>query len=470
MFFFTVGFGAFLRKFPWAILIITLISFVWTKGFLVNVRTVNSLLDEKWNKVADLKLKALSTACEKSFKESKSICSSISDTKNLEYDLQKNPKLLDFYLLHKGDLSDWPKASQENTEYNNALTVEKKYHNYRNKLLNDQDFFTIQQRDFLRATRATFTHADWIHFSFNILLLVMLGIWVEQSLGSIRTAIIFLLASYLGLYTEIMVMHTNAILGASAGVMGIVSAFFILFYNKELVLVCTLLGIYWKKITVPTLWVFPFLYLGNDLIALMNINTSGNVAHFAHFIGMLSGALIALAYKKQLQFLPNQYFKYEKKYLHQYSEANNFLEQWDSIKEIIKLNPQNWSLYSDILKTSTHEIENLNKHEQNWLLKHVQFYFSYKLKRSSVPDMIALLKSCSRLYAASSFLINIPLNQVLKLADESVERNEYELANEIYIHALDRVKKIESKIMIEKNITAIKNHLSRDLIIYNNVA
>lgn len=205
----------------------------------------------------------------------------------------------------------------------------------------------------------------------------------------------------------------------------------------------------------------------------MNISASGNVAHLAHFIGMLSGALIALVYKKQLRFLPFQYFKHEEKHLHQYLEANNFQEQWASIKAILKLNPQNWSLYSDILEASIHDIQDimrLSKQEQDWLEKRMQFYFRYKLKRSSVPEMIELLKSCRKLYPVTSFLINVPLNQVLKLADESVAKNEYELAQEMYVHSLGRINKEESKKMIEKNIIAIKNHLSRDLIIYNHAA
>lgn len=234
MIFFPVGFGAFLRKFPWAIITIALISFVWTSSFLEDVRTVSALLGEEWKVVSDLRLKAIKAACKNNLKESSSACSSIGETKAQHENALKNyPKLLDFFLLHKGELLEWPKESQNTPEYKDALIVENNYNDYRNKLQDDHDFFTIHQRDFLRATRATFTHADWVHFSFNILLLVLLGIWVEQSLGPIRTASIFLLTSYMGLYSEIIVMNANAILGASAGVMGIVSAFFILFYIKR---------------------------------------------------------------------------------------------------------------------------------------------------------------------------------------------------------------------------------------------
>ena len=120
----------------------------------------------------------------------------------------------------------------------------------------------------------------------NLLILILFGIWVEQAVGFAETLLIFIIGSYFGLSLEIYLNHPPAVLGASAGIMALMGAFYVLFFRAEL----TFYILFWK-VHIPCKWIFPCLFFADDLLQIGNQQQNG-VAHWAHFGGMLVGFVL----------------------------------------------------------------------------------------------------------------------------------------------------------------------------------
>ena len=147
-----------------------------------------------------------------------------------------------------------------------------------------------------------FLHGGVMHLAFNMFGLYMFGAVVERSLGLQRFAG-FYLACVLGssLLQLVMVSYpfwtgaasAGAIfptVGASGGVLGVVTAFGMLFPRERIF-------IFPIPVPIEARWLVPgfaviSLYLGFT-------GRGGNVAHFAHLGGMVAGALLLLFWRYQ---------------------------------------------------------------------------------------------------------------------------------------------------------------------------
>src|SRR5690606_32495437 len=112
---------------------------------------------------------------------------------------------------------------------------------------------------------SSIVHVDWSHLLSNVFMLLMLGVWVEQKMGTTSTLGLFIAGSLLGLTMQVLTRPLTPVLGASAGINAIMGAFFVFFYKADFRFIFTTL-FHFQKISLPVYWSFPVLFFAGDIL------------------------------------------------------------------------------------------------------------------------------------------------------------------------------------------------------------
>jgi membrane associated rhomboid family serine protease len=138
---------------------------------------------------------------------------------------------------------------------------------------------------------------DFRHIFFNMFALFMFGRALEHYWGGRRFVVFYLACVLSAALTQLAVQYaageTEAVIGASGGVFGVLLAFAWYFPRERLFIIPI-------PIPIPA-WLFVSLYGGLELLLGVTGRQQG-VAHFAHLGGMLGGALCILYWRAQRRF------------------------------------------------------------------------------------------------------------------------------------------------------------------------
>ena len=134
----------------------------------------------------------------------------------------------------------------------------------------------------------SFLHGGLMHVGFNMFALWMFGAEVERVWGPRRMAMAYFASVVSGAVAQLLVgglfgAGGGPVIGASAGVFGILLAYALVFPNRTIVLLI-------PPIPMPAR-VFVLLYAVLELV-LGVTGTQQGVAHFAHLGGLLGGWLV----------------------------------------------------------------------------------------------------------------------------------------------------------------------------------
>lgn len=80
-----------------------------------------------------------------------------------------------------------------------------------------------------RAVIALFVHADSMHLLANLILLAILGAYIEQAWGAVGFLLLFLLGGAVSLHVDAHAGPPNIVLGASGGVAALLGAYCVLY-------------------------------------------------------------------------------------------------------------------------------------------------------------------------------------------------------------------------------------------------
>jgi membrane associated rhomboid family serine protease len=137
-----------------------------------------------------------------------------------------------------------------------------------------------------------FLHGSLAHIFFNMFALFMFARPLEYFWGSRRFTVYYfacvIAAGATQLWTSALADSTEATVGASGGVFGLLLAFAMYFPRQRITLL-------FPPIPMPA-WLFVTLYGVLELV-LGVTNTQAGVAHFAHLGGMLGGAVVILYWR-----------------------------------------------------------------------------------------------------------------------------------------------------------------------------
>lgn len=142
-----------------------------------------------------------------------------------------------------------------------------------------------------------FTHGGFAHIGFNMLYLWIFGNNVEDTMGSFRFLIFYLLTGAVAAAAHI-IMNTGSqtpMIGASGAIAGVLGAYIIL-YPRAKVRTLIFWGVFARIADISALWVLGswfVLQLFNGLAAIGNAYSGavGGVAFWAHIGGFLAGLL-----------------------------------------------------------------------------------------------------------------------------------------------------------------------------------
>ncbi len=129
-----------------------------------------------------------------------------------------------------------------------------------------------------------FVHSGWSHFIFNMLALVMFGLAVERTIGSLEFLVYYFVCGILdGIISLLLYFFsgTNTLLvGASGAIYAVLLAFAVL-YPRSILRI-------WGIVPVPA----PLLVILYAVIELVShFAGGGSVAHLAHLVGFALGGL-----------------------------------------------------------------------------------------------------------------------------------------------------------------------------------
>jgi membrane associated rhomboid family serine protease len=141
-----------------------------------------------------------------------------------------------------------------------------------------------------------FLHGSVLHLLFNIYVLFMFGNLLERRIGSKKFITIYfisgLIAGFISVLFYFFLNENTYMLGASGAIMGIIGTLIVIMPNLELLFFFIIPLKLWQA------GIFIFLI---DLFG--QISNSTGIGHIAHMVGLISGILLGLYYKKNIQSL-----------------------------------------------------------------------------------------------------------------------------------------------------------------------
>lgn len=455
-----IGFGSKLRKYPFGIFVIVFTCVIWSVYFFSVVNKINKETESYHDTTQRVQFltKALIESCHLYFEKnaeaitecnkfeklnsiSRQVASEIkTDHKKNISKFQKtekeiySSKNLEPFLQELGSrFEQWPDRFRHSPAFLDLENFEKSQDAKTATLYSENGFLTPQKKSFFRTIQAAFTHSGWEHLLSNLILLILFGIWVEQAVGFAETLLIFIIGSYFGLTLEIYLNHPPAVLGASAGIMALMGAFYVLFFYAEL----TFYILFWK-VHIPCKWIFPCLFFADDLLQIGNRQQNG-VAHWAHFGGMLVGFALGWLFRKQMNLSSQELFPDELILLRRLERNQNDKESFFLFSELISFNPRHYTAFQLILnkiknkQVTLKNITVISKFENN-----LKFFMSYLMKRRPIEEMLQILSLFPENISLSHCLHETPLSQVLFLADQTAKNEKYPVAQRLYQLALNK--------------------------------
>jgi membrane associated rhomboid family serine protease len=145
----------------------------------------------------------------------------------------------------------------------------------------------------LSVIRSMFFHAGWAHLLGNMLYLFLFGDNVEDRLGRILYAVLYLGSGFVAAVAQIAIDPTSPIVqvGASGAIAGVLGSYFVFFPNVRVkgIVPLTFISLWteWPAWLVLGMWFLVQLLNG---VASLGVQTAGGgVAFFAHVSGFVSG-------------------------------------------------------------------------------------------------------------------------------------------------------------------------------------
>ncbi|HXD08922.1 MAG TPA: rhomboid family intramembrane serine protease [Anaerolineales bacterium] len=152
--------------------------------------------------------------------------------------------------------------------------------------------------DFLTVFTAMFMHGGWLHLLGNMLYLWIFGDNVEDSFGSGRFVVFYLLCGIGATLAQVAVDPRSNVpnLGASGAIAGVLASYLVMFPNKR---VQVLLG--YLVIPMPALIVIGFWFV-LQLLSVGSITSAGQtggVAYMAHIGGFVTGLVLTSVFRQR---------------------------------------------------------------------------------------------------------------------------------------------------------------------------
>ena len=152
--------------------------------------------------------------------------------------------------------------------------------------------FVPAEFSFLTLFSSQFLHGDLAHLIGNMVILVLVGLTVEQLLGSFNYLLFYLLSGAFGSVVFGLVHFGSPIplIGASGAISGLMGMY-VAAYGKRPIRFFYWIGFYFNYVKLPALVMLP-VWVGKEVFDFLF--TESNVAYTAHAGGLVAGAGLVL--------------------------------------------------------------------------------------------------------------------------------------------------------------------------------
>jgi membrane associated rhomboid family serine protease len=163
---------------------------------------------------------------------------------------------------------------------------------YINQMLVFRYGFVPSEFSFLTLFTSQFLHGDLAHLLGNMVILVLVGLTVEQLLGSFNFLLFYLISGAVGsaVFGLVHFGSPTPLVGASGAISGLMGMY-VAAYGKKPIRFFYWIGIYFNYIKLPALVMLP-IWVGKELFDFFF--TESNVAYTAHAGGLVAGAGLVL--------------------------------------------------------------------------------------------------------------------------------------------------------------------------------
>ena len=171
-----------------------------------------------------------------------------------------------------------------------------------------------------------FMHGGWMHIIGNMWFLFVFGDNVEDSMGSMRFAIFYLLCGLCAAVAQVAVQPASAIpmVGASGAIGGVMGAYIMLFPRVHVHMVVILVIFFWT-FRVPAIAMLGYWIVMQFMGGLSSVGAAGGgVAFWAHIGGFVTGAVLVWLFKDEELLLNHPY--------HGWQRSTDPIEIWNDPK------------------------------------------------------------------------------------------------------------------------------------------
>lgn len=155
------------------------------------------------------------------------------------------------------------------------------------------------QGNWITPITSMFMHGSWMHIIGNMWFLWVFGDNIEDSMGSIRFAVFYILCGVAAAGLQVFADPSSAVpmVGASGAIGGVMGAY-VLLYPRVNVHMLIFLGFFVTTFAVPAMFMLGYWFLVQVVSGVSTAgNEGGGVAFWAHVGGFLAGAILILIFR-----------------------------------------------------------------------------------------------------------------------------------------------------------------------------
>lgn len=162
------------------------------------------------------------------------------------------------------------------------------------------------QANWTTLVSSMFSHGSWMHLIGNLWFLWIFGDNVEDSMGSARFAIFYLLSGFAAAGAQIVADSASPIpmVGASGAIGGVMGAYIVLYPRVHVHMYA-----YFMTFAVPAVFMLGYWFLMQLLGGFNSLGVQGGgVAFWAHLGGFVGGALLVFLFKDKALLARHPYY------------------------------------------------------------------------------------------------------------------------------------------------------------------
>jgi membrane associated rhomboid family serine protease len=143
-----------------------------------------------------------------------------------------------------------------------------------------------------------FMHGGWMHIIGNMWFLFIFGNNVEDSMGSLRFLVFYLLCGFAAAALQVAFDPASSIpmVGASGAIGGVMGAYIVL-YPRVNVHMLVFLGFFVTTFAMPAVFMLGYWFVLQLVSGLLSPAEGGGVAFWAHVGGFAAGAVLIFLFR-----------------------------------------------------------------------------------------------------------------------------------------------------------------------------